>query len=351
MLYCYKLIPMNKLSKKSKSVIIYSCLLIMALITIFLSFSYTINGKFVFMSGLFLEDKTLFDLSFNVSILGTIALIVCAIGLNSSGEVIQATTNNPLASPFSLGLTSSINLVYIINSAQKTTMSPYIIGLISILFITVLNIIPLYFINKNKTRKTQNNLIFFGLAMASLLNTITLVLVHIYSLDRYVYGWITNYKASVNLETLTAGLVFIFFGAILIFFNLKKLSVYERMYFKSNTLGIDSNRLVLMSMFGGSLLAVGASLVYAPMMLLGLVLPYLTKKFIIKKFSFKHSIIISSLLSIIVLLLSRIIMGFIKWDDYNLMLCIVLLPMWVICESIYRVNKKIETKKYINVNQ
>lgn len=325
--------------KKYKKTIFLFFLILITILFVILSFSYTNSGQWIFMSGLFFENKTIFNNSFNISILGTIALVVCAIGLNSSGEVMQATTNNALASPFSLGLTSSINLVYIINSAFSKGMASYLVGLISLFFIIIFNIIPSYLINKYKNRNNQNNIIFFGIAISSLLNTVTLILVHIYSLDAYVYGWITNYKISITSESLITGFVFVFLGFLIIFFNIKKISIYESLSYKSTTLGVDGNKTILISLFAASLLAIGASLVYAPLMLIGLVLPYLTKKFIIKKFSFKHSIIISSLLSIIVLMLSRIFLGLIKWNDFNLILTIILLPIWCVLEVSFKITK------------
>ena len=323
-----------------KNMVINLVLFFICIGTILLSFSYTFSGEFVFMSGLFSDNKNIIQSSFNSSILSTIAIILCAIGLNGSGEIMQTSTNNPLASPFSLGLTSSINLVYIINKSLNYALNSYLIGLFAILIIMVINIIPIYFINKNKNAKTQNNVIFYGIAISALLTTITMIFVHMYGLSDYVYGWITNISINVTDEKLIAGSIYMIIGIIIVLFNLKNISVYSFMKNKSSTLGINNNVVSTISLIAASFLAVGSSLIYAPLMLIGLVLPYLTKKFIIKKFSLKESIIISTFLSIIVMTFSRVLMGLIKWNDFNLMLTVLLLPIWTILELWNYVSRK-----------
>lgn len=324
----------------SKSRLIYIIVFLLSILFIFLSFSYTVGGEFIFMSGLFLEDKHIFDISFEISILGTIALVMCAIGLNSSGEVMQATTHNPLASPFSLGLTSSINLIYIINLVYYNRMPIYILGLLAFIFISIFNIFPTYFINKKRNRNNGDNMIFFGIAISSLLNTITLILVHVFSIDAYVYGWITNYIVNVEKNNMITGFFYIFIGFIILIFNMKKLNIYENMNIKSISLGVNINKTILISFLASTFLSIGASVVYAPLMMLGMVIPYITKKFIIKKYSFKQSIILSSLFSVVVLLFSRILLGIIKWNDYNLMLTLILLPLWMVFEMAKIYEKK-----------
>lgn len=326
--------------KNKKLLVLKIILLFLAIGLTLLSFSFTNNGQLIFFSGLFLDDKNIIEFNFNSVILGTIAMILCAIGLNSAGEIMQASTSNPLASPFSLGLTSTINLVYIINASTNYQINDFLIGFLSIFLIFCFNIIPTHFLRKNMNYKTQNNIIYFGIAISSLLTTISLILVHLYSLDAYVYGWIVNYNFSVSTTKLIAGLTFILIGISIVLLNVKNISVFESMKAKSNTLGINNKTINIITLIAASFLAVGASMVYAPLFMLGLVIPYITKKFIIQKFSFKHSIIISTLISIILIFISRFLLFTVKLNDYNLMFTILLLPTWAVIEIINKQNRK-----------
>lgn len=321
----------NLQKKKSRFLIATAILLILLIGILLIAFSINNKGTLTFLIAIKPNENLLAYLSIGIV---AIACIIVGISLNLSGEAAQSITRNQLASPFTLGLTSSITLSYIFLSLPTTNFSIYYVALISIFLLFFINILPIYLISNSKYKKQTNSFIFYGLSATVLVSSFIDIFNRLRNpIDFNIYGWLEVGAASITDDKLICGSIFFILGLILFLSIIKKIYLLENNYFKASTMGVNAPLINMLGLIAIGLMSIGGSIAYAPLTLVGFATPYLTKRFIIKNYDIRYSIIPSSILSVIVTELSFVISLYLK-VNLNIVMVLVLSPiiLWMIFE-------------------
>lgn len=326
------LLKLNNLQKKKFRFLIATIILLILLIAVLMIvFSINTDGSLIFLTAIKPNINSLAYLSIGIV---AVACIIVGISLNLSGEAAQSITRNQLASPFTLGLTSSITLSYIFLSLSSSGFSIYYVALISFVLLFFINILPIYLISNSKYKKQTNSFIFYGLSVTILISSFIDIFNRLRNpIDFNIYGWLEVGATSITDSKLICGSIFFILGLILFLSIIKKVYLFENNYFKASTMGVNSSLINMIGLIAIGLMSIGGSIAYAPLTLAGFVTPYLTKRFIIKNYDIRYSIIPSSILSIIVTEISFLISLYLK-ANLNIVMVIVLSPiiLWMIFE-------------------
>lgn len=326
------LLKLNNLQKKKFRFLIATIILLILLIAVLMIvFSINTDGSLIFLTAIKPNINSLAYLSIGIV---AVACIIVGISLNLSGEAAQSITRNQLASPFTLGLTSSITLSYIFLSLSSSGFSIYYVALISFVLLFFINILPIYLISNSKYKKQTNSFIFYGLSVTILISSFIDIFNRLRNpIDFNIYGWLEVGATSITDSKLICGSIFFILGLILFLSIIKKVYLFENNYFKASTMGVNSSLINMIGLIAIGLMSIGGSIAYAPLTLAGFVTPYLTKRFIIKNYDIRYSIIPSSIFSIIVTELSFLISLYLK-ANLNIVMVIVLSPiiLWMIFE-------------------
>lgn len=326
------LLKLNNLQKKKFRFLIATIILLILLIAVLIIvFSINTDGSLIFLTAIKPNINSLAYLSIGIV---AVACIIVGISLNLSGEAAQSITRNQLASPFTLGLTSSITLSYIFLSLSSSGFSIYYVALISFVLLFFINILPIYLISNSKYKKQTNSFIFYGLSVTILISSFIDIFNRLRNpIDFNIYGWLEVGATSITDSKLICGSIFFILGLILFLSIIKKVYLFENNYFKASTMGVNSSLINMIGLIAIGLMSIGGSIAYAPLTLAGFVTPYLTKRFIIKNYDIRYSIIPSSILSIIVTEISFLISLYLK-ANLNIVMVIVLSPiiLWMIFE-------------------
>lgn len=232
--------------------------------------------------------------------LGGLACLVVAIGQNVAGEALQATTNNQLASPFTFGMTSAMTLAYL--SLSFTNPPWWAIIPLGWLFLVVLSVLPQYLLWSFGTKLQVQTTVLYGLALTIFLNALIVTLAYVSKpLDFNVYGWMFTTNTTFSSRKLIAGALITFCGLIGLLCLLKKLHVLTTSRMRASSLGTNVQTLHLGVMVATTFLCLGAFVAYAPFTLIGLGLPYLTKRYLLRRADVRYSLLPSTLLTIIIL--------------------------------------------------
>lgn len=326
------LLKLNNLQKKKfRFSITTTSLLILLIGVLLIAFSINTDGTLIFLIAIKPNVNSLAYLSIGII---AVACIIVGISLNLSGEAAQSITRNQLASPFTLGLTSSITLSYIFLSLSNNGFSIYYVALISFGLLFFINILPIYLISNSKYKQQTNSFIFYGLSVTVLISSFIDIFNRLRNpIDFNIYGWLEIGTASITDSKLICGSIFFILGLILFLSIIKKVYLFENNYFKASTMGINSALINMLGLIAIGLMSIGGCIAYAPLTLVGFATPYLTKRFIIKNYDIRYSIIPSSILSVIVTELSFIISLYLK-VNLNIVMVLVLSPiiLWMIFE-------------------
>lgn len=312
----------NKNFSKKRYLLINLIIMLLIIITSLVIFSIDIDGNFNFLTALDIKNNEIAYLAIGM---GAIACFIVAISLNISGEAIQSTMRNSLVSPFTLGITSSMTLAYVIGSFF-TSFSLYWIALIAISIILLVNILPIYFLSISKYKTNNNVFVYYGLSITIFLTTIITLLSYFSKpQDFNILGWMMIATVTFSNEKYIIGSIFFILGFIIFIFIIKKIHILENNYFKASTLGINLSFLNMISLISVSLMAIGGFIAYAPFTLLGFAIPYITKRYLIKIYDIRYSVLTSTLLSIQITLLSYFINLFLH-IDVNVLMILIMTP-------------------------
>ncbi|WP_033160069.1 iron chelate uptake ABC transporter family permease subunit [Mycoplasmoides alvi] len=299
---------------------------------VLLAFSISSNGSIVFLASI-----TTNKMSYLTIGIGVIASIIAAIAFNSSGELAQSSTRNILASPFTLGLVPVMTLSYLISNLISN-LKIWEVGLLAFAIIFFINILPIYFISKSKYKLNQNAIIFYGLSISILITSIIAILNFLTQIQQTnIFGWMIISTVTLTNEKLFYGATFFIVGLFILVSISKKIYMYENAYFKATSLSINLSLLNMLSLVSISLMCIGGFIAYAPFTLLGFAIPFLTKKYLIKNYDFRFSLLPSTLLSIIITVISYITNCFLH-ANIDVVMIIFMLPFTILMFLEKRIN-------------
>ncbi len=237
-------------------------LIILIVATILISiFSMTVNGRHLsffevidvivkHINGATYEiyTKEWFDDTFiwGNSLPRMIFTIIAAIGLAIAGASMQSLMNNPLADPYTVGVSSGACLglaVSIIIGLSVNYGDSMTIIMLSFLFALVPMVAIVFF--APKTRSSPSTLILAGVAISYLfnsLNTFLLATVDSETLS-VIYMWQTGTLSSASWDVLPVVLLFVSAGSIVVMYLSRQLNLLALGDASASSLGVDPDNL------------------------------------------------------------------------------------------------------------
>ena len=331
-------------STRSKLLIILVLLLIAIAIVIF---SFTVYGSMslarvfeVFsdhISGVtypvhspeWFDDLKIWDLALP----RVIFCIIAAVGLAIAGASMQTAMNNPLADPYTVGISSGACLgLAVALSIGFSVNNGDLLGINIFAFIFSLFPLILILILAPRTHSSPSTLILAGVALSYLFNaanTIIMVTVDSETLEA-IYTWQVGTVSNISWENIPMTLSFVTIGSLIVALLSRKLNLLSLGDASATSLGVDPDNLRMICLVAIAFI-VGAIVGSAGIIgFIGLVSPHIVRYFIGSDNRFVLPA--ASLLGIIMILVADILCRwFTVYDDMPVgaMLAIIGAPIFL----------------------
>lgn len=172
--------------------------------------------------------------------------VLAAVGLAVAGASMQSMMNNPLADPYTVGVSSGACLglaVAVVIGLSVSYGDTVAILMVSFLF----SLLPLaaIVIFAPKTRASPSTLILAGVALSYLFNsfnTLILATVESETLSK-IYIWQTGTLGSISWENLPIAFMFILAGSLVILYLARQLNLLSLGDASASSLGVDPDNL------------------------------------------------------------------------------------------------------------
>ena len=205
---------------------------------------------------------------------GTLALV---------GSVFQVILRNPLATPYTLGVTAGGALGAVIAISIPglvISFGPFSTIQIFAIFGSGITLGIIYYLARSKTGLSMNSLLLTGVTMGIFCGAMILLVRYLVSPHRLVAmdRWMMGGVQVVAFQELASLLPFLLPGLILLFSlaaQLNHLSLGEEM---ASGHGIDVARVQMISFLGGGLATAAVVSVTGPIGFLGLIIPHAVRK-------------------------------------------------------------------------
>ncbi len=264
--------------KTSRDVLQISILVILSMVSIFLSILFGANMLSFTEVTDFFTGKDVEDYVRNIIVLvrapRALGGFICGAGLASAGILLQTALNNPLASPSTIGVNAGAGLFVLIS----TLLFPmnYFAKTFAAFFGAILISLLVYAISVI-SGASKMTIILAGMAVTTLCNamidTITIVFPDsVYDKTAFYIGGLS----SITYEQLLFSCVFISIGFILIIFFSKQLDILVLGDEVASSLGVSVRTIRLAIVLSASLMA-GASVALAGLLgFIGLIIPHIS---------------------------------------------------------------------------
>lgn len=262
----------------------------------------------------------------NIRLPRILAAILVGSALASSGCVMQCVVKNPLASSSTLGVSqgaafgAALAIVLfnggIVNSSSSTTPftinNPYIVTIFAFIFGSFSTLVVVI-IARMKKEIGPSGLILSGVALTSLFQGGSTILQ--YFCDDTKLGtivfWTFGNLANINWQELLILSIVLIFSLFYFILNSWNYNAIESSYDTSNSLGINSHMVMVISMLVCSLVTSCAVSFVGIISFIGLVAPHIMRKFIGNdhRYLILGSAICGSILLVLADILSRVIIA------------------------------------------
>lgn len=311
----------NKIQNKSYSrtfyskdkIIVTSLLFIFTLILIWISLISGNNGTVFSDTFRIFQAKDSFSIIlFEIRLPRTLAAFFVGASLGLSGALMQAVLKNPLASPFTLGISQAsafgasfaiiVLQAYSVSSAVQasflTALFAFIASMISTLIIVSLG---------KKARMSSESLILFGVALGAFFSAFTMLLQY-FAEDTDAAAtlfWTFGDLSKANTFSIVLISVFLLFSLLIYFKVFWKFDALMLGEDSAKALGVNTQKLRLNAMVIASLLSAISVCFFGIIGFVGLIAPHIVRLLIGN--SHKYVLPISTLCGGVLLLLADII--------------------------------------------
>jgi iron complex transport system permease protein len=209
--------------------------------------------------------------------------IIAAIGLAVAGASMQTAMNNPLADPYTVGISSGACLgLAVALSVGFSVNHGDLLGINIFAFIFSLFPLALILILAPKTHSSPSTLILAGVALSYLFNaanTIIMVTVDAETLET-IYKWQVGTVSDIRWDNIPLTLGFVALGSALVTILSKKLNLLSLGDASATSLGVDPDNLRMICLVAIAFI-VGAIVGSAGIIgFIGLVTPHIVRTFV-----------------------------------------------------------------------
>lgn len=198
-----------------------------------------------------------------------------------SGAAFQGLLRNPLADPYTLGVSSGASVGAVLTLFFQITIpiiGGFTLPLLSILFSWVTIFIVLAFARKIERSMRVETIILTGIIFSSFLGAFISLMIALTGDElRQIIGWLLGSVSMRGWEYIKIIIPFFVLGSIILIFNAKELNAMSFGEERAQHLGVNVQKRKLIILTAGSVLTGAAVAVSGTIGFVGLVIPHLTR--------------------------------------------------------------------------
>jgi iron complex transport system permease protein len=198
-----------------------------------------------------------------------------------AGAAFQGLLRNPLADPYTLGVSSGASLGAVLTlffNLSIPIIGSFTLPLLSILFSWVTIFLVLAFARKIERSMRVETIILTGIIFSSFLGAIISLMIALTGDElRQIIGWLLGSVSMRGWEYIKIILPFFVLGSVILIFNTKELNAMSFGEERAHHLGVNVQRRKLMILTAGSILTGAAVAVSGTIGFVGLVIPHLSR--------------------------------------------------------------------------
>ncbi|MCT6923470.1 MULTISPECIES: iron ABC transporter permease [Bacillales] len=269
------------MSQNKKSVIAYSISIALLLISIWLGIA--VGSVNIPLSTLWNKeaDPTAYSILWNIRMPRVVLAALVGASLAIAGAAFQGLLKNPLADPYTLGISSGASVgavATIYFSISLPMLGIFTLPIFSMIGAAITMIIVMTFARfVDKTMKMET-LILTGVIFSSFLGScISLMIALTGEQLRMIMGWLLGSVSMRGWPYVQMVLPFVLIGVLLIWLNRRELNAMIYGEERAKHLGVDVKRSKYVILAGGSILAGAAVAVSGTIGFVGLVVPHMVR--------------------------------------------------------------------------
>ncbi|MDM5327294.1 iron chelate uptake ABC transporter family permease subunit [Neobacillus sp. CF12] len=198
-----------------------------------------------------------------------------------AGAAFQGLLRNPLADPYTLGVSSGASVGAVLTLFFQLSIpiiGSFTLPLLSILFSWVTIFLVLAFARKIERSMKVETIILTGIIFSSFLGAIISLMIALTGDElRQIIGWLLGSVSMRGWEYIKIILPFFILGSTILLFNAKELNAMSFGEERAHHLGVNVQRRKLIILTAGSILTGAAVAVSGTIGFVGLVIPHLSR--------------------------------------------------------------------------
>lgn len=198
-----------------------------------------------------------------------------------AGAAFQGLLRNPLADPYTLGVSSGASVGAVLTLFFQISIpfvGAFTLPLLSILFAFITIFLVLGFARKMDRSMKVETIILTGIIFSSFLGAFISLIISLTGEElRQIIGWLLGSVSMRGWEYIKIILPFLLIGSLILIFNGKELNAMSFGEEKAQHLGVNVQRRKIMILIAGSILTGAAVAVSGTIGFVGLVIPHFTR--------------------------------------------------------------------------
>jgi iron complex transport system permease protein len=198
-----------------------------------------------------------------------------------AGAAFQGLLRNPLADPYTLGVSSGASVGAVLTlffQLSLPVIGRFTLPLLSILFSWVTIFLVLAFARKIERSMRVETIILTGIIFSSFLGALISLMIALTGDElRQIIGWLLGSVSMRGWEYIRIILPFFVLGSIILIFNAKELNAMSFGEERAHHLGVNVQKRKLIILTAGSILTGAAVAVSGTIGFVGLVIPHLSR--------------------------------------------------------------------------
>jgi iron complex transport system permease protein len=198
-----------------------------------------------------------------------------------AGAAFQGLLRNPLADPYTLGVSSGASVGAVVTLYFQLSLpfiGPFTLPLLSILFSFLTIFLVLTFARKIEPTMKVETIILTGIIFSSFLGAIISLMIALTGEElRQIIGWLLGSVSMRGWDYIKIILPFFILGTIILMFNAKELNAMSFGEERAHHLGVNVQKRKLIILTAGSILTGAAVAVSGTIGFVGLVIPHLSR--------------------------------------------------------------------------
>ncbi|SFC20108.1 iron complex transport system permease protein [Bacillus sp. OV322] len=240
-----------------------------------------IIGKGVFHLPLDYSDSMYTNIVLNIRLPRVILAGLVGASLAVAGASFQGLLRNPLADPYTLGVSSGASAGAVLTlffNISIPFLGLFTLPLLSILFSMITIFIVLWFSRKIDPAMKVETIILTGIIFSSFLGAVISLMIALSGEElRQIIGWLLGSVSMRGWDYIVILLPFFIIGALLLVLNARELNAMSFGEEKASHLGVDVQKRKLIILIAGSILTGAAVAVSGTIGFVGLVIPHLAR--------------------------------------------------------------------------